>query len=248
MAITSISTSGLPIPGFRTISAADLLGAKSSLLRNETRPDLRDNDGDDPGHGRALFLPTTGDDVPPDPVGVPSTHSRRVEPLIGTTLEEANLGFGAEEFAAFDASDAVADLTASCPDAQGVLEQHGLHDPAVTPERALTASYTDLMFRSPSRRTARRHPGPTYVYEFSWRSPLHGAAHGIDVPFVFDTTESCRGIIGDAAPETPSPMRCTKPGSTLQPTEIPAGPYDDARIAMRFDSSAHLGKDTAPDD
>jgi hypothetical protein len=45
-----------------------------------------------PGHRRALVLPTTGDDVLPDPVGVPSTHSRGVDLLIGTTLEEANLG------------------------------------------------------------------------------------------------------------------------------------------------------------
>jgi para-nitrobenzyl esterase len=143
---------------FRAFSAPDLLRAQAALLRSEPRPDLRDDNGVDPGHGRALFLPTTGDDVLPDPVGVPSTHSRGVDLLIGTTLEEANLGFGADEFAAFDARKAVAELAATYPDAEALLERHGLHDPTVTPAQALTASYTDLMFRSPSRRTARRQP------------------------------------------------------------------------------------------
>jgi para-nitrobenzyl esterase len=233
---------------FRAFSAPDLLRAQAALLRGEPRPDLRDDNGVDPGHRRALFLPTTGDDVLPDPVGVPSTHSRGVDLLIGTTLEEANLGFGADEFAAFDAHDAVAELAATCPDAEALLERHGLHDPAVTPAQALTAAYTDLMFRSPSRRTARRHPGPTYLYEFAWRSPLHGAAHGLDVPFVFDTTQACRGLIGDAAPDALTHamhqtwLDFATHGDPGWPT------YDDARKAMRFDANPHICEDTAPDD
>jgi para-nitrobenzyl esterase len=233
---------------FGAFSAPDLLRAQAALLRNEPRPDLRDDNGVDSGHGRALFLPTTGDDVLPDPVGAPSTHSRGVDLLIGTTLEEANLGFGADEFAAFDAHDAVAELAATYPDAEALLGRHGLHDPAVTPAQALTAAYTDLMLRSPSRRTARRHPGLTYLYEFAWRSPLHGAAHGLDVPFVFDTTQACRGLIGDAAPDALTHamhqtwLDFATHGDPGWPT------YDDARKAMRFDANPHLCEDTAPDD
>ena len=161
-----------PTPGaFRAIAAANLLRAQGALLRGQSAPDLREGNGVDPGHRRALFLPTTGDDVLPDPVGAPSTHSRGIDLLIGTTLEEANLGFGAEAFAAFDAHDAVAELSATYPDAEALLERHGLRDPAVTPARALTAAYTDLMFRSPSRRAARRHPGRTYV---RLSTTLHG--------------------------------------------------------------------------
>lgn len=233
--------------GFREFSAVDVVRAQGALLRNKPFPDLRDDKGVDPGHGRALFLPTTGDDVLPDPVGVPSTHSHGVDLLIGTTLEEANLGFGADKFAAFDTHDAVAELAATYPDAEALLRRYGLHDPAVTPAHALTTTYTDLMFRSPSRRTARRHPGRTYVYEFAWRSPLHGAAHGLDVPFVFGTTQACRGLIGDAVPDalTHAMHQAWIDFATHGDPGWPT--YDDARKAMRFDVSSHVCDDTAPE-
>ncbi|MFC4604413.1 carboxylesterase/lipase family protein [Rhodococcus kronopolitis] len=233
---------------FRALTAADLLRAQTALLRIEPRPDLRDGTGVDPGHGRALFLPTTGDEVLPDPLGAASAHSLGVALLIGTTLEEANLGFGADGFADFDADDAVAELAATYPDAEALLDRYGLHDPSVTPGRALTSAYTDLMFRSPRRRTARRHPGPTFVYEFAWRSPLHGAAHGLDVPFVFDTTQTCRDLIGGAAPSglTRTMHQAWVAFATHGDPGWPA--YDDTRIAMQFDAGPHLGEDTAPDD
>lgn len=233
---------------FRATPESEAFGAQAALLRNEPRPDLRDDNGVDPGHRRALFLPTTGDDVLPDPIGVPTAHSHDVDLLIGTTLEEANLGLGAEEFAGFDAHRAVTELAATYPDAEALLDRHGLHDPAVTAAHALTSAYTDLMFRSPSRRTALRHPGRSYVYEFAWRAPHHGAAHGLDVPFVFDTTRACRGLIGDAAPDTLThAMHNTwidfaTHGAPGWPT------YDNARKAMRFDANPHLCEDTAPDD
>ena len=233
---------------FRACAATDLLRAQGSLLWTEPRPDLRDASGVDPGHRRALFLPTTGDDVLPDPVGVPSSHARGLALLIGTTAEEANLGFGAEAFAAFDARAAIAELAATYPDAEELLARHGLRDPATTPGRALTAAYTDLMFRSPSRRTARRHPGPAHVYEFAWRSPGFGAGHGLDVPFVFGTTEVCRGLIGDAAPDalTRAMHRAWIEFATHGDPGWPT--YDASRRAMRFDASSQLCEDTAPDD
>ncbi len=233
---------------FRAIAADHLLRAQAALLRNEPRPDLREDTGVDPGHRRAVFLPTTGDDVLPEPVGVPSAHSRDVELLIGTTLEEANLGFGAEAFAGFEARDAVAELAASYPDAQAPLERHGLRDPAVPPAHALTAAFTDLMFRSPSRRTARRHPGVAYVYEFAWRAPRYGAAHGLEVPFVFGTTQACRGLLGDAVPDalTRAMHQAWVDFATKGSPGWPA--YDGAKMAMRFDASSRLCEDTAPED
>ena len=37
-------------------------------------------------------------------------------------------------------------------------------------------------------RTAAGGPAPTYLYEFAWRSPVMdiGAAHAMEIPFVFD--------------------------------------------------------------
>ncbi len=234
---------------FRAFSAPELLRAQAALLRNEPHPDLRDDNGFDPGHRRALFLPTTGDDVLPDPVGVPSTHSRGVDLLIGTTLEEVNLGFGADEFAAFDARDAVAELAATYPDAEALLERHGLHDPAVTP-RARTHNRLhgpDVQITEPPHRAPPPRPPPT-----STNSPGDHhctAPHTASTsPFVFDTTQACRGLIGDAAPGALTDamhqtwLDFATHGDPGWPT------YDDARTAMRFDSSPHLCEDAAPDD
>lgn len=230
------------VEAFRATSAAEVMRGQGSLFR--VRPDLRDEHGIDAGHGRALFLPSTGDDVLPDPAGVGAAHE--VELLIGTTLEEANLGFGAEAFARFDASAAIAELSATYPDAEALLEHHGLRDAAVTPGRALTAAYTELMFRAPSRRLALRHGGHTFVYEFAWQSPLYGAAHGLDVPFVFDTTRTCRGLIGDAVPESLTRamhqawLEFAKHGAPSWPA------FADDRSVMRFDANSRLCKDDAP--
>ncbi|MFZ5446513.1 MAG: carboxylesterase/lipase family protein [Myxococcota bacterium] len=231
----------------RAVPVPELLRAQATLLRGTPRLDLRDEHGLDPGHGRALFLPTTGDDVLPEPTGVSSSHARSVELLISTTLEEARLGFGAEAFAAFDARAAVAELAATFPHAQAELERHGLGAPGVTPAQALTAAFTDVMFRAPSRRTARRHAGRAWVAEFAWRSPQFGAGHGLDVPFVFGTTAACRGLLGDAAPEALAHAmhrawldfaRCGAPGWPR---------WDAARRVMVFDSKPHPGVDTAPE-
>jgi para-nitrobenzyl esterase len=233
---------------FRAMPESAMFQAQAALLRTEPRPDLRDDNGVDQGHRRALFLPTTGDDVLPAPIGVPSTHSHDVALLIGTTREEANLGLGAEEFAGFDAHRAVAELAATHPGAEALLDRHGLRDPAVTAADALTSAYTDLLFRSPSRRTALRHRGTSYVYEFAWQAPHHGAAHGLDVPFVFDTTDACRGLIGDAAPDTLTDAM-HKTWIDFATHGTPGWPsYGDSREAMMFDADPHLGEDTAPID
>ncbi|MEU2603513.1 carboxylesterase/lipase family protein [Streptomyces albus] len=53
---------------------------------------------------------------------------------------------------------------------------------------------TDIVFAHPTRTLAEAHaphPGGTWRYEFTWRSPAYGgrlgACHGLELPFVFDT-------------------------------------------------------------
>lgn len=221
---------------FRSLPAAEVLRGQGALLRGPARPDLRDAQGVDAGHGRALFLPTTGDDVLPEAAAA----SLDVELLIGTTLEEANLGFGAEAFPGLDARAAIAELATTYPHAEALLSQHGLNDPAVTPARALTAAYTELMFRAPSRRTAARHRGPTFVYDFAWRSPRYGAAHGLDVPFVFDTTRCCQALLGDEAPATLT-RAMHKAWLDFATHGNPGWPaFHDAGGVMRFDTHSRL--------
>jgi para-nitrobenzyl esterase len=74
--------------------------------------------------------------------------------------------------------------------------------PRPTAGEILGMLITDLMVRVPVNRFAdmrHRQGGATYVYEFAWSSPVEdlGAAHGLDVPFVFDNLSSA-----DAAPIT----------------------------------------------
>jgi para-nitrobenzyl esterase len=68
------------------------------------------------------------------------------------------------------------------------------------PDRA--ASLTEAMFRRPVQELAAGRPGHTFVYEFGWPSPLPGvgAAHGLDVSFVFDTLGIC-ALEGDNPPQ-----------------------------------------------
>ncbi len=57
----------------------------------------------------------------------------------------------------------------------------------------LCALMTDRFFRLPTLAAAQARlawggPAPTYLYEFAWPSPVQGlgAAHAIEIPFVFD--------------------------------------------------------------
>jgi len=72
----------------------------------------------------------------------------------------------------------------------------------------LTRALTDLMFRAMTRRTAELHQGRSFVYEFDWRSPAlggqFGAAHAVELPFVFDTLAAAsgeNGLLGEAPPQ-----------------------------------------------
>ncbi|WP_460366865.1 carboxylesterase family protein, partial [Actinocorallia lasiicapitis] len=79
---------------------------------------------------------------------------------------------------------------------RGVADTLGLPAEAADRYRAahpdLTAAFTALMsdalVRIPTTRVAEAHAaagGRTYLYDFTWRSAQHGAAHGIDIPFTF---------------------------------------------------------------
>nr|BFE83404.1 hypothetical protein GCM10020093_060050 [Planobispora longispora] len=52
---------------------------------------------------------------------------------------------------------------------------------------------SDALGRMPTTRVAEAHAGAggrTWLYDFAWRGPALGAAHGIDVPFVFGDGDS----------------------------------------------------------
>lgn len=79
------------------------------------------------------------------------------------------------------------------------------------PGDLLAAALTDWMFRIPAIRLAERHVaagGSAHVYEFTWATDLLdgrlGAAHALEIPFVFDTLDTFGGtmLAGSAAPRS----------------------------------------------
>jgi len=75
------------------------------------------------------------------------------------------------------------------------------------PGRCWPALVTDRFFRLPTFAAAQARapaPAPTYLYEFGWRSPVQdlGAAHAMEIPFVFDNLAAAgaASAIGTAPP------------------------------------------------
>ena len=86
---------------------------------------------------------------------------------------------------------------------EGAYEAYEDVDPA--PSHVLAAAIRDALFRVPAIQIADSRQGfdaATFMYEFGWASPLPGlgAAHGLDLGFIFDN-------LGQSPIEGPEPSR-----------------------------------------
>ena len=93
------------------------------------------------------------------------------------------------------------------PNADELFTAYAGAFPAERGGATLIRVLTDLSFRWPARQFAAAHQGRTYMYEFEWRSPAAGgrlgAAHGMELPFVFDTLDAVTGAGGLAGNNPP---------------------------------------------
>jgi para-nitrobenzyl esterase len=199
--------------GFLSISIEKLLAAQAWVMIPSLWLDLRDKDGRDPSFGITRFLPVHGDDVLPVPPldALRSGAGQKIDLLIGATSEEANLFFvpgGIRDKLSRWA--ALFFLWRALPRAREALRAYGLGQKGEKPGYVLSRALTDLMFRSMVRRTAELHRGRSHVYEFDWRSPALGgqlgAAHAVELPFVFDTLASASGEKRLLGPEPPQEL------------------------------------------
>jgi para-nitrobenzyl esterase len=183
-------------PGDRTIAAVEKVNLPT------TRLDLRDATGLEPVFGISRFVPVHGDDVLPQrPLdALRDGAGAEVDVLIGTNAEEMNLYLvptGVRDKLGKLLSWFV--LRRSIPKAWAILKTYGM-GAGKKPGQALTDAMNDLVFRWPARRFAEEHRGRTHFYEFDWRSPMFGgelgAAHGMELPFVFDTLDVVTGDQG----------------------------------------------------
>ncbi|MEE4453137.1 carboxylesterase family protein [Novosphingobium resinovorum] len=202
--------------GFRSVEPSErLLDAVETVSLPKTRLDLRDAEGHEPVFGISRFVPVHGDDVLPlKPLdALQAGAGAEIDLLIGTNAQEMNLYFiptGVRE--------TIGRLLATYvfhrvhPRARKLLKAYGMGRKGVKPGHAFTDAAHDLVFRWPARRFAEEHRGRTHMYEFEWRSPLFaksgsgglGAAHAMELPFVFDTLAAVtgpEGLCGEAPPQ-----------------------------------------------
>ncbi|WP_375195971.1 carboxylesterase/lipase family protein [Sphingobium sp.] len=201
--------------GFRSIEPGAMLDAVEKVGLPTTRLDLRDEEGREPVFGISRFIPVHGDDVLPEkPIeALRQGAGAQIDLLIGSNAEEMNL-----YFVPTGVREKIGRLLATyfihkCqPQARRVLKAYGMGAKGVKPGHAFTDALHDLVFRWPARRFAEEHQGRTHMYEFEWRSPLFGepgfgglgAAHAMELPFVFDTLASVtgpQGLCGEAPPQ-----------------------------------------------
>jgi para-nitrobenzyl esterase len=196
--------------GFASVPAEAMLPAQAWVMRPSLALDMAAARSLDLSFG-ARFAPVFGDDIVPER---PFEAQRRgagktIELLTGTTSEEANLFFApGGRGKRMRAWQAILFMRRAAPRARQVLEAYGLKDDGAKVGDVTARAMTDLMFRAPSRRCAELHKGRAWVYEFDWRSPALGgdlgAAHAVELPFVFDTLGAASGdesLLGPAPPQ-----------------------------------------------
>jgi para-nitrobenzyl esterase len=189
--------------GFRKVEWERGWAAMEKVSKPLPGIDLRGPDGHEPVFGISRFVPVTGDDILPEhPLrALDKGAGRDVDLLIGTNAEEMNLYWVPtkvrDKIPAFLARWM---LGRSHPQAKRAMQAYGFGAKGMKPGQAMTDAMHDLVFRWPARQFAARHQGRTHVYEFDWRSPACngqlGAAHAMELPFVFDTLATATGETG----------------------------------------------------
>lgn len=195
--------------GYDSLSAEQMIVAAETANNPKSRVNLRDAEGREPVFGISKFAPVHGDDVIPEPShqALAKGAGAEVDVLIGSNAEEMNL-----YFVPTGVREKVGKLLAwfivsrSLPNARKILKTYG----GGKPGDVFTRAMHDLVFRWPARRFAEEHRGRTHVYEFEWRSPAVGgelgAAHGMEMPFVFDTLATVTGSEGIAGENPPQEL------------------------------------------
>jgi para-nitrobenzyl esterase len=98
---------------------------------------------------------------------------------------------------------------------------------------------TDMLLRVPKNRLADARAGRTWMYEFAWRTPVLdlGAAHALDLGFVFDTLDTTEAD-AFAGPERPRALADEMHAAWVRfaKTGEPGwAEWDESRPVMTFD-------------
>ncbi len=145
------------------------------------------------------FIPVIdGDVLPVHPLAaVAAGQGSDVALMTGTNAEEFRLFFVPNGMAAMVTAETLPLFLGGLGIGTDTAAVYQANRPGATAGDVLCALVTDRFFRNPTFAAAQARinaagPAPTYLYEFAWRSPVQdlGAAHAVEIPFVFDNLAS----------------------------------------------------------
>jgi carboxylesterase type B len=157
-----------------------------------------------PADGPTAFGPVLDGDLVTGPPG--ESIDARTDLICGFTHEEY-LGQGPLPGADVELEAVAAALGLGPDTAAAYRAAH----PGGTDAGLAVVLLSDALIRIPTLRVAETHAragGRTWVYDFAWSSPTVGAAHGVDVPFTFGTSEGrfAARLLGSPAPAAFAPL------------------------------------------
>lgn len=179
------------------VPIASVIAAQEAIAPGEI--ELETDEDRDPTGGMVWVAPVRdGDVVAEDPLAAIG-RGAHVDLLIGDTSEEGLLYLaGAPGFDDFPAEALDAFAARLSPDPAGLLALLRAAEPGASAGRLAAQAISERAFHAPTRALRERHASledrATYGYRFAWPSPALGgrlgAAHAIDVPFVFDAVQA----------------------------------------------------------
>ncbi|MFD9697509.1 carboxylesterase/lipase family protein [Lentzea sp. NPDC059081] len=170
-----------------------------------------------------------------------------VDLLTGTNAEEGNLylvPFGT--YATSTGTDVDALAAKAHPDPVRLVKTYREQRPAAADGEIRSAILGDALFGAGTWALAEAHGSRTFAYEFAWRSPALsrelGAAHTVELPFVFGRTglpglRGPNGVLGADDPPSSLVTRVHRTWVRFARTGDPGWPAytADRRTTMRFD-------------
>lgn len=133
--------------------------------------------------------------------------SKNIPLIIGTNKDEMNSFFGMAPWAEGLTEDKVPDVARQFlgDRTAEIVAAYRAAEPNASPRDLVLRIATDQSMRMPSLTIADRrvaqHGAPTYVYLFTWETPVVqgklGSCHALEIPFVFDNLDKTR-LTGDA--------------------------------------------------
>jgi carboxylesterase type B len=162
-----------------------------------------------PEDGLTAFGPVVDNDLVTGPpwAAIQAGASRGVDLICGFTDEEY-LGIGQRPDPSTVDLPTVAEAIGLGGDGAGLYRTA---HPGATDADRFVVMLSDALVRMPTTWVAEAHAragGRTWLYDFAWRGPTMGAAHGVDIPFTFGnaTNRFATRFLGAALPADFGPL------------------------------------------